>query len=65
MLDLTTQFDKNVLKQLRDRCKFLGIDQAFYKDAGVWASAHIVDANLSLIQTEKNLKRHVLIRFIL
>ena len=34
MLDLTTQFYRDVLKQLRDRCEFLGIDVGFYKDIG-------------------------------
>ena len=34
VLNLTTQFDRDVLKQLRDRCKFLGIDAGFYKDVG-------------------------------
>ena len=34
VLDITTQFDRDVLKQLRDRCAFLGIDPGFYKDVG-------------------------------
>ena len=34
MLDLTTQFDSDVLKQLRDRCELLGIGPGFYKDVG-------------------------------
>ena len=34
VLDITTQFDRDVLKQLRDRCAFLGIDPSFYKDVG-------------------------------
>ena len=34
VLDITTKFDRDVLKQLRDRCAFLGIDPGFYKDVG-------------------------------
>ena len=34
MLNLITQFDTDVLKQLRERCEFLGIDPAFYKHIG-------------------------------
>ena len=103
MLDLTTQFDRDVLKQLRDRCEFLGIDPGFCKDAGGMSLLttivirkaeftryeNLTDMTvISLLegqrttlntdskcsycrcqfeskQTEKNLKRHILIRFIL
>ena len=34
VLNLTTEFENDVLKQLRDRCEFLGIDERIYSDMG-------------------------------